>query len=284
MAAGISFGLPKAIKMNCLHFWNAKTFATQRFFSQKLRRVAALEPAKAVTFFSGLLFTCCIYSASARAETLNLGPFKPKLTVFGVSLDPLGVNVSADIVTSRDGAYAKGDIFLSFQADQIVDKLSALSDKLLPSNLQAGNCNFEIRSASSLSLTVISNTGDFHAKVHVIPGGCLLTEGDVSLGIRFAPTVVKSILSIKIARLDVGVPVEWKFVGFIANKDPERLISDELRKRAESFHLSMPPIEHVRAAFQGASLDLKANNLIIRIRSDAQIDQAIIMDVLNRSD
>jgi hypothetical protein len=218
----------------------------------------------------------------SQAEALSLGPFKPKVTLYGISLDPV-VNVSADLVTSRDGVNAKGDVLASLRADQISDKLAAIGKKLLPVTIQVSPCTFEIQRASSLTLSVISNTGDFHANIHVAPSGCPLIAGDVVLSVRFAPVVVNSILSIKIAKLDVVVPAEWWWVGFIANKDPATQIANELRKKVEGFAFSLPAIEHVRAALQGASLDLKANDLIVRIRADAQIDRPVVMNILNKS-
>jgi hypothetical protein len=218
------------------------------------------------------------FATSSRAEPVSLGPFKPKLTLYGISIDAVAT-VSADIVTNRDGAYLRGDIFLLVDRDELSVALSALGNKLLPANIQKNPCTFEIQSIKLLTVSVISNTGDFHATVFVAPHGfaCPLFSGDVSLGIRFVPAVAKQNLSLKISRLEVTVPPEWRFFG------AAKAIEGEVRSRLEAFVFSMPTISHVTAAYQGASLDLKGNSFLIKIRSDAQVNQPAIMDVINKS-
>jgi hypothetical protein len=218
----------------------------------------------------------------ARAEPLALGPFTPKVTLYGTSIDPV-VNFQADVATKRDGLYAKGNILVSVPAADINSKLSAISKRLLPVEVPADRCRFEIQSISDPTFTVVSNTGDFKVDAYVVPQGCPLVSGSVSLHVRFAPAVVKSILSIKIASLEVKVPSEWWWIGKLAGKDPATLIAAELKKRVEAQTFSMPPIDHVRAALQGASLDSKAGNVIILVRSDAQIDGSAVTDALSAS-
>jgi hypothetical protein len=219
---------------------------------------------------------------SLNAEPLSVGPFSPKLTLFGASIDPL-VNISADVTTKTDGLYARGDIVASLPADKMSDHLVEMSKKLLPTELNFSPCRFEIVSVSSPTLIVVSNTGEAHANVYVVPHGCPLVAGDVTVDLRFGPSVVKSVLSFEIARLDVSVPSEWRLVGFFANKDPSKLIAAEIRKRILGISLSFPASEHVHAALQGASLDLKADNFVVRIRADARMDRSAITTAINTS-
>jgi len=222
------------------------------------------------SLFMVAIFRFCI--ADSRAEAVSLGPFKPKVTVYDISLDTT-VNVSADVVTHLDGAQAELNIFASLAQDELSTKLNAIANKLLPLKISAPACKFEIQRISSLVVSVVNNTGDVRITAFVVPHECPLTEGDVSVWLRFTPTTTVSSLSLKTEKIEVTVPTEWNFVGVVLNKDPRKIIRDEIKKLVEARAFSMPSIEQVRAAFQGASLDTKANAIVLRIRFDAQINQ-----------
>ena len=241
----------------------------------------ASTPYFATLAFAAMLYQCVI--SSSHAEILSLGPFSPETTVYGVALDPI-VDISADVTTNKDGAYAAMNGYVSIDTTTLSEKLNALARNLLPLIVQAKPCDLEIQSASSIALSVISNTGDFHTTTFVVPHGCALTSGEVSLSLRFVPLVTRSSVSLKITKIDVTVPFEWKFVGFFAGKSPQNLIAQQITSMLGKVNLTMPSIEHVKAAFQGASLDTKGKFIVARIRFDALIDQPAIMDALNRSD
>lgn len=206
------------------------------------------------------------------------------MTIFGAPVDPT-VTVSADILTTtKDGLYVRGDIVATLSTDRVADHLAQISNKVLPLQFQFDSCTFEIQSASSINLAVIGNTGDLQGTFHVAPRGCFLAAGPVSIGLRFAPAVDQGVLRVRVARIRADVPSVWSFVGFIANKNPSELIAAEVKRIIETYRYSIPPLGHVRAALQGASLDQKANELFVRIRMDAQIGKSALHDILLKSD
>ncbi|MGJ4927906.1 hypothetical protein ACQR1I_21880 [Bradyrhizobium sp. HKCCYLS2038] len=205
------------------------------------------------------------------------------MSIFGANIDPT-VNISADMLTTREGLYVKGEIIASLRADKAADHLTQISRKVLPQQFQFNSCTFEIQSATSLSFTVVGNTGDLQGSFHVAPHGCLLVPGNVSISMRFAPAVDRATLRVRVARIKVVVPSVWSLVGFIANKDPSTLIAAEVKRIVEDYRFSMPPVDHVRAALQGASLDQKANELVVRIRMDAQVAKPALLSMLLKSD
>jgi hypothetical protein len=154
----------------------------------------------------------------------------------------------------------------------------------LPLTMEETPCTFEIISISSMTLSVISSTGDVRAAAYVAPHGCPLTSGEVSVWLRFIPLAAKSNLSVKVIKCVVTVPAEWTFVAWFAGKNPKQQIQKGLEKIIAGLTFKMPSADHVHAAFQGVSLDTKLSAIILRIRLDAQIDQPAIMEILSGSE
>jgi hypothetical protein len=222
-------------------------------------------------------------AAPAAAEPLDLGPFPAKVVLYGVETD-VGLDVSADVSTTRFGAHVAGDATASASAARLAANIEAIANGRLPFAAPAGPCVFKIVALSATSLSVSGNTGTFATTAQIETSGCPLSWGSVGLSVRFVPQATPAALGVKIVDVAVTTPFEWSFLGFLAGKSPSQLIAAAIRAQAATVKLAIPTLKNARAAFQGAAVDSKGDTLIFRLRSDVQADRQAIMDALTNLD
>ena len=218
-----------------------------------------------------------------RAESLQLDTFTPKVSVYKVSLDP-DVTVSADITTTRFAVHTGAEIDISDDMVKLTNDAIAISQNALPVKVKGGPCDFEIQSVSNLQLSVTGNTGILSGTAYVDTTGCPLSSGLVTVSARFIPVTTSTKLSLKVFGVQVQVPFSWSFAGAVLAQKPEALIEAKIEALAGVVALTAPQIDHVKVAFQGASISSKGQSIIVAVRSDALIDKQAITSALTKWD
>jgi hypothetical protein len=221
-----------------------------------------------------VLLAALLVPADCKAEMIELGTFKPKLTLFGAVFEPT-VNARGDVITTRAAANAKLDAEALIPRAELVEKTRQIIRSFLPRGFKdkGGSCTLNVTSLETYDVRVSGNTGFLDAAVWVDPEGCNLFQGRVSMHARFVPRRENDKLGIDITRLDVEIPPYWSAPARLVGRDPRKEIAEQITKEVAGSTLKMPTFEGGRAAFQAASLDARGQSIVLRIRADAQVDQ-----------
>jgi hypothetical protein len=217
--------------------------------------------------------------SSCRAEKLMLDPFTPNIMIYKVQLKP-DVTIAADVTTTRFAVHPVAQLDIAYDVTKLTNDALAISGNALPVTVQGGPCQFTIQNLSSLNLSVTGNTGIIIATADVNIANCPLSSGKVTVSAHFVPMAASTQLSLKVFGLQVQVPWTWNLAGAIAGQSPQKLIETQIEKVAANAVLTVPKIDNVQAAFQGASLNSKNNLVIVTILADALVNKQAITNAL----
>jgi hypothetical protein len=217
------------------------------------------------TFFAAFAL---VRQSACLAEKLTLDPFTPSINLYGVTLSP-AVTAAADITTTRFAIHPEGQLDIAYDLTKLRNDALAISANALPATVQGGPCQFTIQNLSSLNLSITGNTGIMAATANVNTSDCPLSSGPVTVSAHFVPMASSTRLSLKVFDMQVQVPWTWTLAGAIAGQSPQTLIEAQIEKMTDELVLTVPKIDNVKAAFQGASLTTR-NGLVVRfLRNDA---------------
>jgi hypothetical protein len=216
---------------------------------------------------------------SAQADMLNIGPLKPKVTLFDVPFDAT-LNPSVDIATAAQGASVKTDTVVSMGSAALNAALVAVVRKRLPVEAKVGFCVLQVAELESLDLSVTGNTAILRPSIKIASDNCALLAGGLSAEARFVPSVTPDQLSVKLVQFTAKLPFVWR----IAGDKPEKLMEAKIKEALAGQVFKMPAMNGVKAAFQGASLDAAGGNTSLRLRADAVVGKSAIMDIIRKVD
>jgi hypothetical protein len=217
--------------------------------------------------------------ASAQADMLNLGPLKPKVTLFDVPFDPT-LSPSVDVETAAQSASVKTDTIVSMGTAALNAALAAVARKQLPVEAKVGFCVLQVAELESFDLSVTGNTAILRPSVKITSDNCGLLAGSLSVEARFVPAVTPDQLSVKLVQFTANLPFFWR----IAGDRPEKLMEAKIKEVLADKVVKMPVMNGIKAAFQAASLDAAGGNTSLRLRADAVVAQAAIMDLIKKFD
>lgn len=228
------------------------------------------------------LFWLC-HAAPGHAEMISLAPIKPKVVLYDVALDPV-ITFMLEIATKKSEASFRADGYASVDASTLTTKIKAIADRLLPYEIKVEGCSaLRIDRLDSLEISVVGSTGDVRASVFVTPSGCLLPPGNVSVDLRFVPSVTPMRLGTKVVSTKAQIPWQW-FVAYLGGKKPDKIIEAELTKNIETIALTALTIQGGRTAFLGASLDAKGGAVLFRLRAEMQVSGVAATNYLTMSE
>lgn len=235
---------------------------------------ANVPPAFRLAALVACVLVLLLAAPGARADMIDLGTIKPQVSLFDVIVEPQ-VNLRVDVLTRPAEVNVRLDTYTSIDRALLVAKARAIIEKKLPLQFHQSDCTINITRLNALELAVSGFTGELKADVEVDPDWCWLPgTGSVRLTTRFVPHVEGTGLGIKLASVEVEVPSLWQSVARVAFRNLKAEIAARVRSFvAEHAKFEMPAIDGGRAAFQGASLDLKDGAVVLRIRGDGQIDR-----------
>jgi hypothetical protein len=244
----------------------------------------ALTNDKATIVFATLLFTFGSASQiSCRAEKLTLDPFTPNVRIYKVALTP-AVTAGADITTTRFAVHPVAQLNITYDVTKLTNDALAISKNALPIAFQGGPCQFTIQDLSNLNFSIVGNTGIITGTADVNAAGCPLSSGSVTVSARFVPVASSTKLNVKVFGIQVQVPWTWNVAGAIAGQPPGKLIQTKIEKMAADLTLTVPDIDNVKVAFQGASLNINSNVAMLTVQADALINKQAVASALAKWD
>jgi hypothetical protein len=209
--------------------------------------------------------------SAANAEEQPLGPVDATVTLNGTQI-PFQARSAVD-VTSRGGQFnLVGSVTVTSQTAVLQQRAAVILPALLPARLPMPVCELRITGISDLRLISQDNEAQISgtATLKLTCGGINDAE-DVPFKIALMPDIRdKRTISAKLVRdPDIKLPWLWKAALGVAKGNSAKFLRKALQD-ALSAHavLTIPPIDGVSDAFQGANIDGDADNISLRIKGD----------------